>query len=36
MDFPFKYEGTILEFQGVELKALTKERVPSPTWTSER
>jgi len=36
MDFPYKREGTILEFQGVELKELTKERVPSLTWKRER
>lgn len=36
MDFPYKIEGTILEFLGVELKELTKERVVLTMPVNER
>jgi len=36
MDFPFKYEGTILEFLGVKLKEMTKEKVVLTMPVNER
>jgi len=35
-DFPFKYSGTILEFVGVELKEMTKEKVILTMPVNER
>ena len=36
MNFPFKYEGTILEFLGVELKEMTKDKVVLTMPVNER
>lgn len=36
MDFPFRREGTILEFLGVEMKEMTKDRVVLTMPVNER
>ncbi len=36
MDFPFRHEGTILEFLGVKMKEMTKDRVVLTMPVNER